>query len=595
MATTARPYSQSAADISANVCGGVPWSNTNHCSNWSFFTTPFGSTTQTLAMQINSDQTLSLSHPLGAAYGGTGLATLTAHGVMLGEGTSNVAVAPVGTAGQILIDQGASADPSFKAASGDVASISSTGAFTFTAVNSNIGSFGSATQVPQFTVNGKGLVTAVSNVTISGVVPGGSAGGALSGTYPNPTLATAQPDVHTWALTQTFTVAPVFTDQSGSRTALGLAGANPTATAGPSAVNGSAVTYMRSDAAPAVQKGTNAVFGIVEGDGTTITCVTGICTALGAASTSIDAGGATTSVSNGTTNNLLYDLGGFVKALATANNGVLITSGAGAPSISSTLPTAVQGNITSLGTITSLTANALTVTNPANAGLLVTVSNPSNAKQLGFNFNNTSTNWSFGIDLNNNGGTDFFLYNVAGAGNFTIGLGSSNKVAITGTLDATSVSTGSLVNSGGFATNKRVWMNGLTTSSGLQTAVLCQSSAGEVIADSVACLASATKFKEGFASIDPAQVKRLTDAFVVKSWNYKREPNSVFPENYYRQRIGLIADDVAKIDPRLVEYDANGEVRTIDYNAIISILAARISNDNLEARLEKLEKMENRK
>ena len=37
------------------------------------------------------------------------------------------------------------------------------------------------------------------------------------------TLATAQPAVHTWALAQTFTVAPVFTDASGTRAALGLA------------------------------------------------------------------------------------------------------------------------------------------------------------------------------------------------------------------------------------------------------------------------------------------------------------------------------------------------------------------------------------
>lgn len=36
------------------------------------------------------------------------------------------------------------------------------------------------------------------------------------------TLATAQPGAHTWAATQTFSVAPVFTDQSGTRTALGL-------------------------------------------------------------------------------------------------------------------------------------------------------------------------------------------------------------------------------------------------------------------------------------------------------------------------------------------------------------------------------------
>jgi hypothetical protein len=56
-------------------------------------------------------------------------------------------------------------------------------------------------------------------------------------------------------------------------------GANPTATAGPSAINGSASTFMRSDAAPAVQSGTNAVQGIVRGDGTTISCTAGVCTA----------------------------------------------------------------------------------------------------------------------------------------------------------------------------------------------------------------------------------------------------------------------------------------------------------------------------
>lgn len=54
-------------------------------------------------------------------------------------------------------------------------------------------------------------------------------------------------------------------------------GANPSATAGPTAVNGSASTYMRSDGAPAVQKGSNAQFGIVEGDTTTVTCVVGVC------------------------------------------------------------------------------------------------------------------------------------------------------------------------------------------------------------------------------------------------------------------------------------------------------------------------------
>jgi hypothetical protein len=55
----------------------------------------------------------SLTNPVTVALGGTGLATLTAHNVMLGEGTSNVAFAAPGTTGYPLLSQGASSDPSF--------------------------------------------------------------------------------------------------------------------------------------------------------------------------------------------------------------------------------------------------------------------------------------------------------------------------------------------------------------------------------------------------------------------------------------------------------------------------------------------------
>lgn len=52
----------------------------------------------------------------------------------------------------------------------------------------------------------------------------------------------------------------------------GASGANPTAVAGPNAVNGSAATFMRSDAAPAVQKGSASQFGILECSATDIIC-----------------------------------------------------------------------------------------------------------------------------------------------------------------------------------------------------------------------------------------------------------------------------------------------------------------------------------
>lgn len=57
--------------------------------------------------------------------------------------------------------------------------------------------------------------------------------------------------------------------------------ANPSATAGPTANNGVATTYMRSDASPAVQQGSASIKGIVQVDGTTITATSGVISAVG--------------------------------------------------------------------------------------------------------------------------------------------------------------------------------------------------------------------------------------------------------------------------------------------------------------------------
>lgn len=72
---------------------------------------------------------ITLAGTLAVASGGTAQETLTAHAVMLGEGTSAVGFATIGTGGRLLIDQGSGADPAFTALSGG-ATITSDGKVT---------------------------------------------------------------------------------------------------------------------------------------------------------------------------------------------------------------------------------------------------------------------------------------------------------------------------------------------------------------------------------------------------------------------------------------------------------------------------------
>jgi hypothetical protein len=139
-----------------------------------------------------------------------------------------------------------------------------------------------------------------------------------------------------------------------SNTVTAPTGANPSATGGPTAINGSAATFMRSDAAPAIQLGSNTQKGIVQVDGTTITATAGVISAAGGG------GGltiGTSPISGGVAGGILYDNGGTLEensSLLYINGGIDTNAGHGvvitAPGvstnifISSTAPSVTTGN-----------------------------------------------------------------------------------------------------------------------------------------------------------------------------------------------------------------------------------------------------------
>lgn len=206
-------------------------------------------------------------------------------------------------------------------------------AATFATVNTNVGSFGSATFIPNFIVNAKGLITAAGQ-------------SALTYSAANLTGATLNAGVVTSSLT-----------------AVGALGGGSVTTG--FTINAANVTWSGLIPAAQLPLATTSTFGAVEPDNSTILITAGVIRAPGS-------GGGT--VSNCPINNIGYfaAAGTTLGCLATANSAILVTSAGGVPSLGTALPTSFginASNITWSGTIPGSVMTAANLAASGNGGV----------------------------------------------------------------------------------------------------------------------------------------------------------------------------------------------------------------------------------
>ena len=309
--------------------------------------------------------------PVDVAHGGTGDTTFTAYAVICGGTTATGSlqnVSGLGTGGQVLTSNGAGTLPTWQNA---------VGAGTVNAGTINdLAFYASSTNAvsPLTTANNGVLVTSNTGVpSISSTLPAAVQGNITAlGTITSGVWNGSTIDVpHGGTGNTTFTAFSVI-----------CAGTSATAPFQNVSGLGSSGQVLTSNGAGGLPTWQNTT-----GSGT---------------------------VNSGAINDLAYyaAAGSTISGLATANNGVLITSAGGVPSISSTLPLAVQTNITELGVVTVGSWDATPVA---------------------LAFGGTNANLTA-----NNGG---IFYSTATAGAILLGTATANQILMSGASSAPSWST----------------------------------------------------------------------------------------------------------------------------------------------------------
>lgn len=483
-------------------------------------------------------------------------------------------------------------------------------ALTLATVNSNVGTF----TYPSVTVNGKGLITAISNgtapTTYSAAFPVTLTGSVFSSAFSttsNSGMAQGNLYVGSGGIFQTSATGTISNGAGISVTAgqsvigSGLTITNTGVTslvAGTGiSVSGStgAVTITNTVSAGAAYPFTPSTFGIaVSATTTPILDYPGLI----AATSTIGALTASSSITNQSVKSALVlnsstglegAYGGSTNPCA-ANQAPTTLSAVGALGgcTSTFLTTAVtsvglsdSNSTLTIGSTPVTTTGTITATlNLAHSNIwsvLQTFNGAPNSAIFGNNvgIGTTTPAPTYQTEIASSTGQQLVLSDATTAdnqwafrnagGTLYIGTSSPTTYATSSTQSAIQV-TSSATTLFGIATSTpwrtlsvtgTVGFSGLSSAAGVQVGYLCLSSNQEVINDSVACLVSSERYKNDIDDLSAQDSLIETLALQPVSFEYKADFNGDLESdpNYNGPQVGFIAEDVQKIDPRLVTVD----------------------------------------
>lgn len=245
-------------------------------------------------------------------------------------------------------------------------------------------------------------------------------------------------------------------------------------------------------------------------------------------------------------------------------------------------------SITSVGSISSsntgfqygFTDQVLLLQGTAGTATLQVLGSATSNNSFGMSINAGTTALDYALDIQASGGGG--ILDVFGNGNVQI---NNNLTNTAGYIFYVAAGTSGL--------NGRVYMKNITTSAGLQTAVLCQSSAGEVIADSIACLASSRRFKNDLGNMSTDYAFGLAMNMKPVKFSYKNEGWDKDRADW-SEHFGFFAEDVAKLEPRLVNFEHDGITpRGVQYDMYTAVLTGAIQHmqkeiDDLKSQVKQL-------